>query len=63
MRVNQWLKSRKASCRLKPGGYGPGAVRTRADVVGAGNSRAVVWVAVREATVTCCGVAVAMPQG
>ena len=23
MRVNQWLKSRKATCRLKPGGYGP----------------------------------------
>jgi hypothetical protein len=49
--------------RLKPGGYGPGAVRTRAGGSGAGNFRTVMWVAVREATVTCCGVVVAMPQG
>jgi hypothetical protein len=49
--------------RLKPGGYGPGAVRTRAGGSGAGNFRTVMWVAVREATVTYCGVVVAMPQG
>jgi hypothetical protein len=49
--------------RLKPGGYGPGAVRTHADGIGVGNFRAVVWVTAREATVKCCGVAVAMPQG
>jgi len=49
--------------RLKPGGYGPGAVRTRAGDVGMGNFQAVMWVAVREATVMCCGVVVARPQG
>jgi hypothetical protein len=50
--------------RLKPGGYGPGAVRTRADDrVGAGNSWADVRMSSREATVKCCGVAVATPQG
>ena len=49
--------------RLQPGGYGPGAVRTRAGDVGMGNFQAVMWVAVREATVMCCGVVVARPQG
>jgi len=41
--------------RLKPGGYGPGAVRTRAGAIGTGNFRTAMWVAVRKATVTCCG--------
>lgn len=49
--------------RLKPGGYGPGAVHIRAGGIGAENFRAVMRVAVREATVMCCGVVVARPQG
>jgi hypothetical protein len=50
--------------RLQPGGYGPGAVRTRiGDQAGAGNFRTDMWVSAREATVKCCGVVVAMPQG
>jgi hypothetical protein len=49
--------------RLKPGGYGPGAVGTRAGEIGTGNFWAVMWVAFREATVMCCGVVVARPQG
>lgn len=48
---------------LKPGGYGPGAVRTRVGEIGMGNFRAVMWVAVRKATMMCCGVVVARPQG
>jgi len=48
--------------RLKSGGYGPGAVRT-CSVGGTGNFLADMWVSVWEATVKCCGVAVAMPQG
>jgi hypothetical protein len=61
-RNQRYYAPRKVN-RLKPGGYGPGAVRTHAEVIGVGNFRAVVWMMVREATVTCCGVAVAMPQG
>lgn len=49
--------------RLKSGGYGPGAVRTCSVSNGAGNFRAGLRMSVWEATVTCCGVAVAMPQG
>jgi hypothetical protein len=49
--------------RLESGGYGPGAVRTCPAFGSAGNSWMGLWVSVREATVTCCGVAVAMPQG
>jgi hypothetical protein len=50
--------------QLKSGGYGLGAVRTRSGVLaGAGNSRAVMRMSSWEATVKCCGVVVAMPQG
>jgi hypothetical protein len=50
--------------QLKSGGYGLGAVRTGSGVLaGAGNSRAVMWMSSWEATVKCCGVVVAMPQG
>ena len=50
--------------RLKPGGYGPGAVRTRpGDASRVGNFRAGMRVSSREATVKCCGVVVARPQG
>jgi hypothetical protein len=49
--------------RLKSGGYGLGAVRTCSVANGTGNFWAGLWMSVREATVTCCGVAVAMPQG
>ena len=45
--------------RLKPGGYGPGAVRTRDGGIGAGNFWTAMWVTVQEAAVTCCGVVVA----
>jgi hypothetical protein len=36
---------------------------TRAGEIGTGNFWAVMWVAFREATVMCCGVVVARPQG
>jgi hypothetical protein len=49
--------------RLKSGGYGLGAVRTCSVANGTGNFWAGLRMSVREATVTCCGVAVAMPQG
>jgi hypothetical protein len=63
VRNQRYYVPRKVN-RLKSGGYGPGAVRIRADDrVGAGNFRAGVWVSSREATVKCCGVAVARPQG
>ena len=38
-------------------------MRTYSAVAGWGNSRAGLWVLAWEATVTFCGVAVAMPQG
>ena len=59
---NQRLRLLKAY-RLQPGGYGPGAARTRSLHCGAGNSGAGLWMSAGEATVKGCGVAVAMPQG